>query len=107
MRMTKPRTTTPTRPITRRRLLQGAAAAAAGFTIVPRHVLGGAGVTPPSEQPTRAVIGCGGMGMGHITSINTACRLLAVCDVDEQHLAQGLAKAGPDAKGYKDWREIL
>ena len=94
---------------TRRRFLQStaAAAAAAGFTIVPRHVLGGPGVTPPSEQPTRAVIGCGGMGMGHVTGINTDCRLLAVCDVDEQHLATGLSKAGPNAKGYKDWRELL
>jgi myo-inositol 2-dehydrogenase/D-chiro-inositol 1-dehydrogenase len=95
------------RPITRRRFLTATAASAAAFAIVPRHVLGGPGVTPPSEQPTRAVIGCGGMGMGHVTSINTECRLLAVCDVDEQHLATGLSKAGPDAKGYKDWREVL
>jgi myo-inositol 2-dehydrogenase/D-chiro-inositol 1-dehydrogenase len=95
------------RTITRRRFLGTAATAAAAFTIVPRHVLGGAGVTPPSEQPTRAVIGCGGMGMGHVQSINTECRLLAVCDVDEQHLATGLSKAGPDCKGYKDWRELL
>jgi predicted dehydrogenase len=87
--------------------MAAATAAAAGFTIVPRHVLGGPGVTPPSEQPTRAVIGCGGMGMGHVKSINTECRLLAVCDVDEQRLAAGLKEAGPDAKGYKDWREIL
>src|SRR3954465_2379314 len=111
MRMTKPRTTTPTRPITRRRLLQGAAAAAAGFTIVPRHVLGGAGVTPPSEQPTRAVIGCGGMGTGHIKGINTECRLLAVARVDGQRLAAGVKNAqaagNADTKGYKDWREIL
>jgi predicted dehydrogenase len=94
------------RRISRRRLLAATAATAAGFTIVPRHVLG-AGATPPSEQPTRGVIGCGGMGMGHITGINTECRLLAVCDVDEQHLATGLKSAGPDAKGYKDWRELL
>src|SRR5688500_15693246 len=95
------------RGISRRNLLKSAGAIAAGWTIVPRHVLGGVGATPPSEQPTRAVIGCGGMGMGHIKSINTECRLLAVCDVDEKHLAAGLKEAGPSAKGYKDWREIL
>src|SRR5436190_9455523 len=94
------------RIITRRRFL-GTAATAAAFSIVPRHVLGGGGVTPPSEQPTRAVIGCGGMGMGHVTGINTSCRLLAVCDVDETHVAQSLAKGGPDCKAYKYWREVI
>src|SRR3954470_2810057 len=96
--------------LSRRRLLQSAATAAA-FAIVPRHVLGGRGHTPPSEQPTRAVIGCGGMGTGHIKGINTECRLLAVCDVDEQRLAAGVKNAqaagNADTKGYKDWREIL
>src|SRR5947207_5641010 len=98
-------------PITRRRFLGATAAAAVGWTIVPRHVLGGAGVTPPTEQPTRAVIGCGGMGMGHISGINTECRLLAVCDVDEQHLAAGIKNAkehgNAEVKGYKDWRELI
>jgi myo-inositol 2-dehydrogenase/D-chiro-inositol 1-dehydrogenase len=97
----------PRPPISRRRFLTATAASAAAFAIVPRHVLGGQGNTPPSEQPTRAVIGCGGMGMGHVTGINTDCRLLAVCDVDEQHLKNGLSKGGPDCKGYKDWREVM
>jgi predicted dehydrogenase len=51
------------------------------------------------------------MGTGHIKSINTECRLMAVCDVDEQHLSAGVknAKEGgnADCKGYKDWRELL
>jgi len=93
--------------ISRRHFLGSVAGAATGLMIVPRHVLGGVGFTPPSEQPTRAVIGCGGMGMGHIKSINTEARLLAVCDVDEKHLAEGLKNAGPDAKPYKDWRELM
>ncbi|MHC4087914.1 MAG: hypothetical protein ACYSU5_22330 [Planctomycetota bacterium] len=42
--------------ITRRQFL-GSAAAAAAFTIVPRHVLGGAGRTPPSEKLNIAGIG--------------------------------------------------
>jgi predicted dehydrogenase len=47
------------------------------------------------------------MGMGHVTGINTECKLLAVCDVDEKHLQNGLSKAGKDCKGYKDWRELM
>jgi predicted dehydrogenase len=91
----------------RRNFLKTSAAAIGAFTIVPRHVLGGAGFTPPSETLTRAVIGTGGMGMGHVTSINKECKLLAVCDVDAKHLETGLKAAGPDAKGYRDFREIL
>ncbi|MCX6998516.1 MAG: Gfo/Idh/MocA family oxidoreductase [Kiritimatiellaeota bacterium] len=90
--------------ITRRSFLQRAAAAAA-FSIVPRAVLGGPGYTPPSERLTKAVIGVGGMGMGHLDMGGT--KLLAVCDVDEGHLKAALAKGGPDVKGYRDFREVL
>ncbi|MSU63353.1 MAG: Gfo/Idh/MocA family oxidoreductase [Pedosphaera sp.] len=92
---------------TRRSFLKTSIASLTTLTIVPRHVLGGAGFTPPSEILTRAVIGTGGMGMGHVTSINTACKLLAVCDVDEKHLQTALKAGGADVKGYKDFREVL
>ena len=49
-------------PLTRRSFLRQAGAAVGGFTIVPRHVLGGALFTAPSDQLTKAVIGVGGMG---------------------------------------------
>ena len=92
---------------TRRGFLKTSIASLTTLTIVPRYVLGGAGFTPPSEILTRAVIGTGGMGMGHVTSINTACKLLAVCDVDEKHLQTALKAGGPDVKGYHDFREVL
>jgi len=92
---------------TRRAFLKASVASFATISIVPRYVLGGEGFTPPSETLTRAVIGTGGMGMGHVTNINTACKLLAVCDVDQKHLQTALQKAGPDAKGYSDFREVL
>jgi len=92
---------------TRRSFLQTTIASMATISIVPRHVLGGPGVTPPSEILTRAVIGTGGMGMGHVTGINKSCKLLAVCDVDEKHLANAVKAGGPDCKGYKDFREVL
>ena len=54
------------RKISRRRFLQGSAAAAAAATIVPRHVLGktpkGGSDQPPSETLGGALIGCGGRG---------------------------------------------
>ena len=92
---------------TRRNFLKTSIATLSTISIVPRHVLGGAGITPPSEMLTRAVIGTGGMGMGHVTGINKACKLLAVCDVDEKHLANAVKAGGPDCKGYKDFREVL
>jgi len=91
----------------RRTFLKTSFAAFATLAIVPRHVLGGPGFTPPSEIITRAVIGVGGMGMGHVKSINTKARLLAVCDVDETHLQNALKAAGEGVKGYRDFREVL
>ena len=92
---------------TRRNFLKTSIASIATISIVPRHVLGGAGFTPPSGILTRAVIGTGGMGMGHVTGINKACKLLAVCDVDAKHLAAAVMNGGPDCKGYKDWQEVI
>lgn len=93
--------------LTRRHFLGASIASLTTLTILPRHVLGGPGFTPPSEILTRAVIGTGGMGMGHVTGINLACKLLAVCDVDEQHLKTAVKAGGADCKGYKDYREVL
>jgi myo-inositol 2-dehydrogenase / D-chiro-inositol 1-dehydrogenase len=92
---------------TRRTFLKTSIASLATISIVPRHVLGGPGQTPPSEILTRAVIGTGGMGMGHVKSINTECKLLAVCDVDSKHLKEATDAGGPDVKGYHDFREVL
>ncbi|MCA9193381.1 MAG: Gfo/Idh/MocA family oxidoreductase, partial [Planctomycetales bacterium] len=46
----------------RRNFLKVASTASALFTIVPRHVLGGAQFVPPSEKIHLALIGCGGRG---------------------------------------------
>ena len=93
------------RTMTRRSFVKGALSAAAGFNIVPRHVLGGADYTPPSEQLTRAIIGVGGMGRGHIGYKDG--KLLAVCDVDEGRLKTAMERAGEGVQGYKDFREVL
>jgi hypothetical protein len=48
--------------VRRRSFLASAATATAGFTIVPRHVLGGQGTPAPSDKLNLAAVGVGGMG---------------------------------------------
>ncbi len=88
----------------RREFLKRSLVTATAFTIVPRHVLG-RGYLAPSDQLTKAIIGVGGMGKGHIPYEGTP--VLAVCDVDKDHLAEALRLAGPSARGYHDFREVL
>ena len=91
--------------VSRRAFLKSSIAAAAAFTIVPRSVLGGPGRLAPSDELTKAIIGVGGMGLGHIKY--EGARLLAVCDVDAGHLKTALESAGPGVEGYRDFREVL
>ncbi len=98
------------RRISRRAFLANAAGTAASFTIVPRHVLGGPGFTPPSEVITRAVIGTGGMGMAAHVMENVEGKppvTLAVCDVDRKHRERALAKVGRACEAYADFRDVL
>ncbi|KAA3614029.1 MAG: gfo/Idh/MocA family oxidoreductase [Calditrichaeota bacterium] len=89
----------------RRNFLKKTAGVSAAFTIIPRHVLGGSGFTAPSDELTRAVIGVGGMGRWHARLQNS--RLLAVCDVDKNHLDRALNMVDRDVTGYHDFREVL
>lgn len=89
---------------TRRQFLK-ASAAIGLFTIVPRKALGGPGVTAPSEELTKAVIGVGGMGQGHLQYPGS--RLLAICDVDRLHLSDVLSRCESDVRGYHDFREVI
>lgn len=89
----------------RRTFIKRAGVAFVAFTIVPRHVLGGKGYTPPSEQLTKGIIGVGSMGRGHFNYEGT--RLLAVCDVDKKHLEEAVALAGGKVDAYHDFRELL
>ena len=92
---------------TRRRFLAAGGGLALGFTIVPRHVLGGAGFTPPSERVNVAGIGAGGMGGGDIaTHARNGANIVALCDVDDDRAA-GSFKAFPKAARYKDFRVML
>ena len=89
----------------RRDFIRKSATAAFAFTVIPRHVLGGNGFTAPSDQLTKGIIGVGGMGRGHIPYEGT--RVLAVCDVDQDHLNLAVAQAGEGVDSYHDFRELL
>ena len=69
----------------RRKFLQGGAALAAA-AIVPRHVLGGPGFTPPSEKLNIAVIGTGGRGKRLTTGLlrHDDAQVIAIADVNER-----------------------
>jgi myo-inositol 2-dehydrogenase/D-chiro-inositol 1-dehydrogenase len=89
----------------RRDFIKKSVLALGAFAIVPRHVLGGKGFLAPSDTLTKAIIGVGGMGRGHIEYEGT--KLLAMCDVDKVHLKDAIALAGGNVRGYSDFRELL
>src|SRR5438445_12872735 len=91
--------------ISRRRFVFGTAAASAIFQIVPGHVLGLNGATSPSEKLNIAGVGVGGQGGEDIKQLKSE-NIVALCDVDSNHAA-GLFKQFPQAKIYKDFRELL
>ena len=97
--------------ITRRQLLKGAAAlttAGAIFPqILPRRVVGGKGVTAPSETVNVAGIGVGSMGGYDIrASSRSGAKIVALCDVDFGY-AGPVADQFPDATRYNDFRRLL
>ena len=77
----------------KRREFLAPAAAGVALTIVPRHVLGGPGYTPPSDKITLAYIGCGTQGLRELVRLiaNPDVQITAVCDPVK------------DATNYIDW----
>jgi len=93
-----------TNRLTRREFLKGSLGAAAAFTIVPRHVLGGPGDTPPSDTFGGALIGSGGRGPGTFSDLNRTHKLdvkmLARCDVR-------FADRADNKTIYTDYRRVV
>jgi len=79
--------------------------AAAAVSIVPRHVLGGEGHTPPSEKLNIAGVGVGGQGGWDLEQV-AAENIVALCDVDWDYAAHTFKKY-PRAKTYKDFRKLF
>lgn len=92
----------------RRDFIKKAAIAAAGITIVPRHVLGGVGFRAPSDILQVASIGVGGMGGSDVNNIYQSgkANIAFLCDVDRAR-AKGSVEKFPKAKFYTDFREML
>jgi predicted dehydrogenase len=88
----------------RRNFIKNTATLFAGITIVPRHVLG-KGFIAPSDQLTKGIIGVGGMGRNHIKYAGT--RVVAICDVDQQHLKEVANSIGGGVKTFRDHRELI
>src|SRR5262245_42997268 len=79
--------------LSRRQLMRTGGMAAAAFSIVPRHVLGGAGFVAPSEKITLACIGFGTQAIREIGGILASpdVQIVAVCDVEK------------DGHNYLEW----
>lgn len=101
--------------LTRREFIGRSAATAAGFMIIPRHVLGGTGYKAPSDTLNIGCIGVGGKGSSDIRSVSTE-NIVALCDVDGRQMADFLASEHntPEQKAmyekankYKDFRVLL
>lgn len=100
----------------RRSFLKKSAAGVAAFTILPRNVFGKMGgdndFVAPSDQLTRGIIGVGGIGRsGYHYYDDNRCRLVAVCDVDSEHVKKAVEKAqqkyGSTPQTYSDWRDLI
>jgi predicted dehydrogenase len=102
---------TPDRKISRRRALQLAAGAAAVPFFIPSRLLG---ADAPSKKITMGFIGVGWMGGDNMNAFlgKDDCHVVAVADVDEDHLKKAVSRVNEqyknqDCKGYKDFRELL
>jgi predicted dehydrogenase len=103
----------PQNEVSRRQFVGTVATAAAGLTIVPRHVLG-AGFQAPSDTVNVAVVGYKhGMGTSNLLNVIKTDNVVALCDCDESKEADARAAARqifeklPKAVKHKDYRKML
>ena len=81
--------------LSRREFLAQSATAAAVFSIIPRHVLGGSGYVPPSDKVNIAFIGVGAQGLRVMFHFLREADVqgVAVCDVNK------------GSAGYPQWSD--
>ncbi|HOZ46638.1 MAG TPA: Gfo/Idh/MocA family oxidoreductase [Candidatus Hydrogenedentes bacterium] len=92
------------KPITRRLFMRQSASAALFPLILPRLSLG----ESANGRLNLGAIGVGGRGRADLLGImgTNKVDVVALCDVDENTL-NGAAQAFPNARTYRDWREML
>jgi predicted dehydrogenase len=103
--------------ISRRAFLQKCTAVAVATGLPPwfvRRELAAAEVARkipgPNDRPGIALVGCGGMGKGDAENASRFGDILAVCDVDQQHVdaaAQRFTANGRTPAKYGDFRKVL
>lgn len=91
----------------RRKFIRNTSIAAAGFFIVPRHVMG-RGYVAPSDKLRIAGIGVGGKGQDDLSQFAKSpnVSIVALCDVDDRQAAES-RKSFATAPYYKDYRQML
>jgi predicted dehydrogenase len=91
----------------RRRFLKEGAAAAAAFTIVPRHVVAGGGQVAPSDKVNIALIGAGGQGRTNLRPLfdQADAQIIAVADPAEYFDLEAFYFKG--MAGRKPVRELI
>lgn len=77
--------------------------AGAGLLILPSGIV--SGKSSPNNKLNIALIGAGGRCTAHYGAVSGE-NVVALCDIDENHLAQAAIKF-PGAKHYSDWRKCL
>lgn len=97
--------------LTRRQALRIAGAAIAAPAFIPSRLLG---ADAPSKKIHIGMIGVGWMGGENLNAFLRVndCRVVAIADVEENHLAQAVknvnTKYGDEScKAYKDFRELI
>jgi predicted dehydrogenase len=91
--------------LSRRSFIESSAAATAGFTIVPVHVVSGLGHRPPSDKLNIAGVGVGNQGGAVIRSVKSE-NIVALCDVDWKYAGPVFDEL-PGARRFWDWRRML
>jgi predicted dehydrogenase len=94
----------------RRQFFRTASAAAVAATGLPDWFIESSRAADAPATPEKdigfALIGCGGMGRGNLGEAARIGRVVALCDVDQNH-ALAAQKSFPDAKIYDDFRRVL
>ncbi|WP_163379246.1 Gfo/Idh/MocA family protein [Cyclobacterium sp. SYSU L10401] len=89
----------------RRSFLKKSVTGAAGFYIVPSHVVSGLGHVTPSDKLNIAGVGVGGKGRPNLNAMKSE-NIVALCDVDWE-FAKPCFEDFPEAKRFEDWREMF
>ena len=110
----KSRSASPLNSSNRRHFLKAAGAAIVLPIILPGCVLGRGGKPPPSGRINMGVVGWGSQGPANARSFlgEQDCRVIAVCDVDRNHLQDGVNIINEhydnnDCAAYRDYREMF